>query len=254
LQGLTSTGRLVRLTGTQGLLLALCRRLRGVFWAIIGGICLLWFSRKQKPATIISNPGTDDSETTEAAEPLRQTLTQPSAAFILAHDLHEGQFEPAAASVATLPVALRAILSVHKHSIRTILVLNPLTGPKIRRVLIDTGRLPADVEWMEVPAAATLSEILRVAAVRTGRVEFINGTRSYRPNLFQRLHELGGVSAAIELVDSGRPIGLVALGREMADALLLSSTRVQPRRLIETAYPFRHPHLRDALRHVLGKT
>ena len=44
-----------------------------------------------------------------------------------------------------------------------------------------------------------------------------------------------------------------ALGREMADALLLSSTRVQPRRLIETAYPFRHPHLRDALRHVLGK-
>ena len=45
-----------------------------------------------------------------------------------------------------------------------------------------------------------------------------------------------------------------ALGREMADALLLSSTRVQPRRLIETAYPFRYPHLGDALRHVLGKT
>jgi len=45
----------------------------------------------------------------------------------------------------------------------------------------------------------------------------------------------------------------LALGREMADALLLLSTRVQPRRLIETAYPFRHPYLGDALRHVLGK-
>jgi uncharacterized protein len=46
----------------------------------------------------------------------------------------------------------------------------------------------------------------------------------------------------------------LALGREMADDLLLSSTRLQPRRLIETAYPFRHPDLRDALRYVLGKT
>ncbi len=98
-------------------------------------------------------------------------------------------------------------------------MLNPSTGPKIRRVLIDTGRLPADVEWMEVPAVATLSEILRVAGVRAGRVEFIKGTCSYRPNLFQRLHEWDGDAAAIELVDSGRPIGLVALGREMADKL-----------------------------------
>ena len=212
-------GRLVRLTGTQGLILALCRRLRGLFWSIIGGICLLWFSRKQRPVAIIPKPKTDDSKTTEPAEPLRQTLTPPSTAFILAHDLHEGQFEPATASVATLPVILRAILSVHKHSIRTILVLNPGTGPKIRRVLIATGRLPADIEWMEVSAAATLSEVLRVADVRVGRVEFIRGTCSYRPNLFQMLHESGGEAGAIELVDSGKPIGLIALGREMAEKL-----------------------------------
>ena len=41
-------GRLVRMTASQGLLLALCRRLRAVFWAIVGGICLLWFSKKRK--------------------------------------------------------------------------------------------------------------------------------------------------------------------------------------------------------------
>lgn len=40
---------------------------------------------------------------------------------------------------------------------------------------------------------------------------------------------------------------------EMADALLLSSTRVEPRRLVETGYDFRHPELEDALRHILGK-
>jgi uncharacterized protein (TIGR01777 family) len=41
---------------------------------------------------------------------------------------------------------------------------------------------------------------------------------------------------------------------EMADALLLASTRVEPARLQETNYTFRYPELADALRHVLSKT
>ena len=45
----------------------------------------------------------------------------------------------------------------------------------------------------------------------------------------------------------------LAVGREMADALLLASARVVPRRLEETGYPFRFPELREALRHLLGK-
>lgn len=40
---------------------------------------------------------------------------------------------------------------------------------------------------------------------------------------------------------------------EMADALLLASTRAEPARLLATGYPFRHPHLEGALRHVLGR-
>jgi uncharacterized protein (TIGR01777 family) len=40
---------------------------------------------------------------------------------------------------------------------------------------------------------------------------------------------------------------------EMADALLLSSTRVQPAKLQGTGYRFRHPELEGALRHLLGK-
>ena len=45
----------------------------------------------------------------------------------------------------------------------------------------------------------------------------------------------------------------LALGREMADDLLLSSTRIEPRQLVATQYPFRHLYLGDALRHVLGR-
>ncbi|MDO8739185.1 TIGR01777 family oxidoreductase [Candidatus Deferrimicrobium sp.] len=45
----------------------------------------------------------------------------------------------------------------------------------------------------------------------------------------------------------------LAVGREMADALLLASARVFPRRLEEIGYPFRFPELGGALRHLLGK-
>ena len=40
---------------------------------------------------------------------------------------------------------------------------------------------------------------------------------------------------------------------EMADEMLLASTRVVPARLSATRYAFRHPDLEGALRHVLGK-
>jgi uncharacterized protein (TIGR01777 family) len=41
---------------------------------------------------------------------------------------------------------------------------------------------------------------------------------------------------------------------EMADALLLASTKVLPRALLDSDYSFLHPNLDGALRHVLGKT
>lgn len=44
----------------------------------------------------------------------------------------------------------------------------------------------------------------------------------------------------------------IALG-EMADALLLASTRVDPAALRATAFEFQHPELEGALRHVLGR-
>lgn len=39
---------------------------------------------------------------------------------------------------------------------------------------------------------------------------------------------------------------------EMADELLLSSTRVEPRRLLESGFQFRYPQLQPALEHLLG--
>ncbi|MBI3988355.1 MAG: TIGR01777 family protein [candidate division NC10 bacterium] len=40
---------------------------------------------------------------------------------------------------------------------------------------------------------------------------------------------------------------------EMADEMLLASTRVEPTRLLATGYRFRHPELEGTLRHLLGE-
>ena len=40
---------------------------------------------------------------------------------------------------------------------------------------------------------------------------------------------------------------------EMADELLLASTRVEPAKLQASGFEFKHPTLEGALRHLLGK-
>ena len=214
-------GHLVRMTATQGLVLALCRRLRAVFWAIVGGVCLLWFSKKRRSAGPRPMSEVDVNITTAPADDSRPSVCECKAAFILAHDSAQyGQFEPVLARVATLPILLRAILGVQSESaLRTIVVLNPNSGPEIGRQLLSGGRLPAGTEWLEVAAGTTLSEILRLADVKAGRVEFVRGNCCYRPSLFRMLHEWIGEHGAIELVSSDKPIGLMALGRETAEKL-----------------------------------
>ncbi len=41
-------GKLVGLNGAQGLTVGLCRRARAIFWAIVGAICLAWYSRSNR--------------------------------------------------------------------------------------------------------------------------------------------------------------------------------------------------------------
>jgi phosphatidylglycerophosphate synthase len=219
--GTMSIGKLVRLTGTQGLLLALCRRARAVFWAIIGGICLVWLSKKQRgnvaglktndKTNIITMPNKDSHQ----SKCLCETV------FVLAHHLPDAErFEPALAKVATLPLLLRTILGVRgKERVRTVLVVNRENGPGIRAELLATGRVPADVEWIMIPAGTPLSTIVGIAGLNGGRVAFISGDCSYRPNLLRALHEWDGEGAALEFVNSGKPIGLVALAPDLAATL-----------------------------------
>ena len=49
--------KLVGLAPAEGLTLGLCRRFRSIVWAIIGGICLLYFSRLKKTSATAPKHG-----------------------------------------------------------------------------------------------------------------------------------------------------------------------------------------------------
>jgi phosphatidylglycerophosphate synthase len=223
--GNMAIGKLVRLSGSQGLMLALCRRARAIFWSIVGGIFLLRFSQMRKRDGV--EPSTTMKTSTKTAPPERslQSLPLCETVFILANDTHgDDQFEPALARVATLPILLRTVLGVRgKERNRTVLVLNPESAPEIRAELLSTGHVPPEVEWMKVSAGTPLPAILRATGLNGGRVAFIDGACNYRPSLLRALHEWDGDGAALEFVSSGRPVGLVAVAPDLAARLAADS-------------------------------
>ena len=104
----------------------------------------MWFSKRQRAAAVEVKSEIETSTTTMPIEVSRQSLSLCQTVYILAHDLpRQGQFEPALAKVATLPVLLRTILGVRgKERVRIIVVVRPGTGRSIRAELSATGRLP----------------------------------------------------------------------------------------------------------------
>jgi hypothetical protein len=59
-------GKLLGLTGETGLTLGLCRRFRAIFWAVVGAICMAWYSRSNAQAT-----QDDDAEFVTGVKPCK---------------------------------------------------------------------------------------------------------------------------------------------------------------------------------------
>jgi uncharacterized protein (TIGR01777 family) len=86
--------------------------------------------------------------------------------------------------------------------------------------------------------------------------ETINGpmnvTAPEIPTNSEYTKTLGKVLGRPTFVPLPAPAARVALG-EVADALLLASTRVEPAKLKETSYEYKTPNLEGAFRHLLGR-
>jgi phosphatidylglycerophosphate synthase len=151
---------------------------------------------------------------------LKQARPTGQVAIILANSLPWSRwFEPTLARVGTLPVLLRAILGVKATNVQRIIVVHDgVMGSQIRQDLVNTGRLPAAVEWMEVAVSTTLSRIVRMATVHSGgaRVLLVAGDRAYQPALHRLVSEWDGQCSALALATGSEPVGLFGLSHEAA--------------------------------------
>lgn len=222
--GNMAIGKLIGLTGTEGLTLGLCRRFRAIFWAIIGGICLTWLSRSNDQANL-SEP-VEDSPKDRVMSPEKnmyrgsELQSYSQIAVILANVSSADDDPPQSvlANVGALPLILRAILGAQKAGADHIIVaVNPVSATAIRRRLVRTGRLPPSIDWVEVSEhGATLPTLLGRAAANAGRVMLILGDRAYHPSLHRMIGDWDGSGDGLVLTTADKPIGMIALCQYLA--------------------------------------
>ncbi len=149
---------------------------------------------------------------------ITQLRSSAQVAIVLANSLPWSKwFEPTLGRVGTLPVLLRAILSVQSNNPgRIVVVFNRVFGPQIKLELTRTRRVPDGVEWLEADPGTSLSSIIRqvTADSRDARVLLVAGDRTYQPALFRLLNDWDEQSAVLELATGSVPAGIFALNRE----------------------------------------
>ena len=210
--------KLVGLTSTEGLILGLCRRFRAIFWAIIGGLCLVWLSksndRSSRPAEENKNMSLERN-----TYPGSESQSYTQTAIVLSNA--RGDDDPSQsvlAEVGALPLVLRAILSARKAGADHIIVAgNPLSAATIRARLLQTRRLPPSIEWVGLSEHdVSLSELLGRAGRSAKRVTLISGDRAFHPSLHRMIGGWAASGDALELTTAGNPIGMIALSQALA--------------------------------------
>jgi phosphatidylglycerophosphate synthase len=207
--------RMFGLSAAAGLTLGVIRRVRGIFWAAVGGICIVMLSKSKKRV----EPG--ESFQARMQVPTNPTTSgQGRAAVILAHNLNsDGSLGARLPKVGALPVLLRAILGAQKAGAgRIVVVLNAETRCWVQRDLQSTGRLPKSVEWRVPGAEATsFSALLGQLGGEVGEhLVLIAGDRTYHPSLHRRASEWNGDGAALALTTGSQLVGIYAISRDVA--------------------------------------
>lgn len=204
--------KLFGLSAAAGLTVALVRRFRAIFWAIVGGVYFFVLSKFGK----IGAAKRDDA---------RAPGLHDSVAVIVANNARAyARFGARLPDVGAIPVLLRAILSTRKagHS-RIIVVLNCESADRLKRDLLGTRRVPDCVEWVEQAAGepAISSLVSSLPDLEGRRVLIIDGESVYHSSLCRSLTEWNGHNGVLTLTDNEQPIGLYALSPEVTANLLM---------------------------------
>jgi uncharacterized protein (TIRG00374 family) len=200
--------KLFGLTAAIGLTLGLARRVRALFWAAVGGLCMLVLSKSKKKA---SSPQVE----------IPSVVDGSYVAVILASAFAGGSLGSPLPRVGALPVLLRAILGAQKAGARRIAVLADREAiSSITHDLQSTGRLPASIEWFELHAETSLTSVLgQIIGTGDSTMVLISGETTYHSSLHRRAAEWSGNGGALALRTGTRRVGIYALSRVVAQGL-----------------------------------
>jgi phosphatidylglycerophosphate synthase len=212
------------LTAAAGLTLAFARRLRALFWAGVGMLCLIRLSNRTKREK--SNETNEDimqvaPEQLSPEELQRTSRSQrPShLAVVLAND---SGFDSPLPQVGSVPILLRSILGAAKAgAARIVVIIDRVKGLPVRQELLKTGRVPNHVEWCGVTSGedSVPSLIGQLASEIDGHLVLIAGDRVYQPSLHKRVAEWDGTGDALTLMTDCETVGICSLSRKASSDL-----------------------------------
>ncbi len=217
-------GKLFGLTSATGLALALTRRLRSLFWAAVGIICLIVLTRRKRRSdsdncgAIVSTAAGDPSAQTGPASIVPSVGEVAVAVFVCKTETNSSLFTPPLARVGSLPILLRTILAAQKIGItRIMMVVDPITKLRVQHELSSTGRLPKSVQWIDLAPGAAFWPRLRFIATGTGcrRLVLIDGNSTYHPSLLQKASKWNDEDAGLALLSGDKPLSIYALSVKM---------------------------------------
>ena len=221
-------GKMFGLSAATGLALGVARRLRSLFWAAVGGVCLVLLTKTKKQGdseTLGISAGNDANEQVARKEvPNSVAAVGDLAVAILPGDTDKNgkQFCAALARVGSLPVLLRSVLTAQKlRPSRIMIVVNPESRSELRREMVRTKRLPPSVQWVEAPSSAPLAERLRLVAAEAGSKLLIVVERSitFHSSLLRKAGDWNAEGVALAITTGDKPVGIYALTVETAKEL-----------------------------------
>jgi phosphatidylglycerophosphate synthase len=217
--------KLLGITSSSGLTLALCRRLRAMFWAAVGAVCLMVMkrtTRQDTPDTDLSAPAHERNEEDPTMSKMDQK-TDSQSAVIFANCERSPRFLSSLARVGTLPVLLRTILILRASGIERIVVCVPATfAQDFKAVLLKTKRLSSSVEWREVGPDTDLWSVVTDLAAVSEIVMLLLGNRIYQPGILQNAAAWTG-TGTLALVSNKVFAGVHVLSKRAAISIAKQS-------------------------------
>ena len=209
--------RLFGISSAAGLTLGLCRRVRGLFWAAIGAVCMIVMSKTSKrdkadAADVETTPLPDSTETSELISTSQPAEESVAVLIVADKPSADGAFVPALARVGTLPVLLRTILTVQSSKPKQLLVfVDSADMQNVRSTLERTGRLPASLEWCETTSRTNLPSMIGRLARSSDSIVLLLGSRTYQPALLQSAVDGKNASGALVFRTGTEFAGVYAL-------------------------------------------